>query len=737
VNRVNKTFWTLATMLAGLWPLATVAQNAVPVSTRYKALKCPAASLESTWSILDRNGANAQVTPYLSSLGRGEAGTGVITSPPFVIAVDKITFTLCGHDGQAGDRGENYIALVDARKGNVLLKIPPPQSDAMQQQERNVKGHRGTEVRIEFHDGNAGNGFAWWGVGQIDAGQALRINFKDGMPKGWGQAQQKEETRHETIGGTVPFKRDTNVFTLIPKEGAVEIPCGFTANRLFFLGGTVNAFKPLETCGGIEVHYADGSPDVFPLMCGFTLDGRYKLLSPAKIMHLHVSDDPYQHYLAIQPRKGTIDKIRLVAQPDRYPIPRITAITCETSAESERLLPLPETSPDTEEIAWIQSHAIAADTPDLAAIMAEIRKAHEIPAVGNTTPVRFRKHQIDKAFRSEGVAVADFNADGQLDIAVGSVYYAAPDWKPVPILSETKKFNRYGYSDSFLCFADDLNSDGMVDLIVVGFPGQQTHWFENPGKPGSPWKKHLAITQTDNESPTYTDIDGDGRRELICLNNGKCVLAQPGQDPTQPWELHAISNDGDPAPAHGLGIGDINKDGALDVVIADGWWQGPHEPTELPWRFHVARIFGGAQLCVHDFDGDGDNDVLGSSPHAYGIAWSEQTPDGWKTHDIGNAISQTHAIHLADINCDGLMDFVTGKRFWAHNGRDPGSFLPSVLCWFEQQRRNGRTVWKKHLIDVTSGVGLHFKIVDINNDGRPDIVTANKKGVYYFEQLGT
>jgi hypothetical protein len=554
------------------------------------------------------------------------------------------------------------------------------------------------------------------------------------MPENWAQSTKKKEIQYETIGGAVPFKRDINVFSVIPKQGAVEIPCGFAAERLFLLGCTVNRFKPLETYGGIEVHYKDGSPDVFPLMCGFTLDGTYKVRSTSLATHLHASADPYQHYLAIQPRQGVISKIRLVAEPGRYPVPRITAITCETSAASEHLMPLPETRANAEESARIESHALSADTPDLNVIADQIRRANRLP--GDATRIRFRKHQIDKAFRSEGVAVADFNGDDRLDIAVGSVYYAGPNWQPVAILPEAKEFNRHGYSDSFLCFADDINRDQAMDLIVVGFPGQQTHWLENPRRVGAVWEKHLAVQETGGESPTYTDVDGDGRRELICMNKGKCVLAQPGQDPTQPWELRAISNEGDPAPGHGLGLGDINSDGAVDVLVPNGWWQGSNAPTESAWRFHSADFFGEAQLCVHDFDGDGDNDVLGSSAHGYGIAWSEQTPDGWKTHEIDNTDSQTHAIHLADMNGDGLMDFVTGTRFWAHNGHDPGSFLPSVICWFEQQRNDGRVTWTKHVIDVDSGVGLHFQIVDVNNDNRLDIVTANKKGLYYFERIG-
>jgi len=731
----NKFPWMMAALLLVFSSSVVVAQEDAPFSTRYQALICPTPPSGSTWAILDRDGANREVTPYLSSLGHGEGGTGVITSPPFHIASEKITFTICGHDGQAGGRDENYIALVDARKGNILIKTPPPQNDAMQEQEWGVGRLRGIEVRIEVHDGNSGGGYAWLGIGRIDAGDSLRVDFSNGMPDGWEQSEEERENRFETVGGTVPFRRDANVFTLIPESGSVEIPCGFTAKRFFFLGCTVDDFKPLESCGGIEIHYKNGPPEVFPLLCGFTLDGRYKTLSPSKALYLHASGDPYQHYLAIEPRKDTIEKIRLVAEPGRFPVPRITAITCETMADSENLSPLPDTPSDAKVTAWIESHALTAGKPGLGEVMAGIRNSHRIPHDAAETPVRFRKRQIDSAFRSEGVAVADLNGDGLLDIAVGSLYYAAPDWKPVPILSEAKSYNIYGYSESFLCFADDLDGDGDTDLIVVGFPGRQTHWLENPGEPGVPWKEHLVLEETSGESPAYSDVDGDGWRELVCVNKGKVVLARPGDDPTQLWRIQAISSDGEPAPGHGLGVGDINRDGAADVVIPGGWYQGPGGPTETPWQFHPADIFGGAQLCVDDFDGDGDSDVLGTEPHGYGIRWSEQTPDGWETHEIDNTFSQTHAVRLADIDGDGLMDFVTGKRFWAHNGHDPGSFQPAFLCWYEQERGEDGPSWRKHLIDVNSGVGLHFAIADINNDGRSDIVTVNKEGVYLFERL--
>jgi hypothetical protein len=126
--------------------------------------------------------------------------------------------------------------------------------------------------------------------------------------------------------------------------------------------------------------------------------------------------------------------------------------------------------------------------------------------------------------------------------------------------------------------------------------------------------------------------------------------------------------------------------------------------------------------------------VLGSSAHQRGIWWYEQTKEGWKQHPIDDSIAQTHAMVLADINGDGLPDFVTGKRYYAHNGRDPGEDEPPVLAWFELSRENGKPKWTKHVIDEDSGVGTAFEVHDMNRDGRLDIVIANKRGVFYFEQ---
>jgi hypothetical protein len=146
------------------------------------------------------------------------------------------------------------------------------------------------------------------------------------------------------------------------------------------------------------------------------------------------------------------------------------------------------------------------------------------------------------------------------------------------------------------------------------------------------------------------------------------------------------------------------------------------------------------QICLYfDVDKDGDEDIISSSAHDYGVWWHEQKKDAggnnvWETHEISKAFSQSHALVMKDINGDGSPDLVTGKRYRAHNNGDPGAFDPSVLYWFEfipgKQPR-----WIPHLIDDKSGIGLSFVVKDINNDSLPDIIVSNKKGVFFFEQV--
>ncbi|TLV00725.1 FG-GAP repeat domain-containing protein [Dyadobacter luticola] len=362
----------------------------------------------------------------------------------------------------------------------------------------------------------------------------------------------------------------------------------------------------------------------------------------------------------------------------------------------------------------------------------------------------FKKTVLGTRFISEGAAMGDVNKDGKKDILAGAYWFEAPSWKAHELMKPDTFVVQGSYSDSFLDFSMDVNQDGWIDLIRIDWPGKAAYWHENPqNKPGY-WPKHQIYSAVGNESPMMVDIDGDGRKDLLCNDpTGKKViwLKAPSKKGDINWEKYVISNDPNNSThmyTHGIGYGDINMDGRKDVIVRSGWWEGPAEgpakhPKEEDWKFHAADLGQDAsQMYVMDLNGDGLNDVLSASAHNYGIWWHEQMKDAqgnveWKHHVIDNSFSQTHGVELVDLNKDGNMDFVTGKRYFAHSGNDPGEFEPALVTWFEY--KPGKTpTWIRHDIDMDSGIGLHVTVEDLNNDGLLDIATGNKKGVRIFTQ---
>lgn len=155
-------------------------------------------------------------------------------------------------------------------------------------------------------------------------------------------------------------------------------------------------------------------------------------------------------------------------------------------------------------------------------------------------------------------------------------------------------------------------------------------------------------------------------------------------------------------------------------------------------------------MFSYDINGDGLNDVVTAlNAHSWGMAWYQQVRDGAKItfikHTVmtdkpegnpyGVCFSQPHAMSCADIDGDGIKDIVTGKCFYAHNGRDPGAEQPAVLYWFKTTRyKEGTTELMPYQIDNNSGVGRQISTGDLNGDGKMDIVVGNKKGVFVFIQ---
>lgn len=391
--------------------------------------------------------------------------------------------------------------------------------------------------------------------------------------------------------------------------------------------------------------------------------------------------------------------------------------------------------------------------------------------------VQFGFQQLTDQFWCEGASFADFNNDGKQDVVAGPWWWQGPDFKTrheiypaavtfdLPLGPQTQvsvpgyegglgKKNKY--SDNFFAFPHDFNADGWMDVLVIGFPGKATAWFENPKTTGQPWTRHVVFLKTDNESPTFTDINGDGKPELVCITGGAYGYATVDwKAPANGWKWHRISPNRNYGNfTHGMGVGDVNGDGRADLLEKTGWWEQPSslegDPEWTRHEFAFSKGPGGAQMFAYDVNGDGLNDVITSlAAHAYGLSWFEQVKQGgaiaFKEHVImgarhsdspyGVKFSELHALDLVDMDGDGLKDIVTGKRFWSHGLLgDPDRNDEAVLYWFQLQRTPDGVDWVPRLISKQSGVGTQVVAGDVNADGRPDVVVGNKKGVFVHLQ---
>ncbi|MEQ9407311.1 MAG: FG-GAP-like repeat-containing protein [Fuerstiella sp.] len=352
---------------------------------------------------------------------------------------------------------------------------------------------------------------------------------------------------------------------------------------------------------------------------------------------------------------------------------------------------------------------------------------------------------LSEQFFSEGAAFADINGDGVQDVVSGPFWYAGPDFRRRVSYTDGHPLPIAGYSPHFFSFVGDFNGDHRPDVLAIAMPGQAAYWFQNPGPVSGHWKKHLALPEVGNESPLYVDITGDGQPELVCLSGGAYGYARPdAADPTRPWNFVPVTEQrGYGAFTHGMGVGDVNGDGRPDLLEKNGWWEQPEQVSQL-FRFHSYPFAqaGGSQMYAYDFDGDGDNDVVSvQNAHAFGLKWFEQRgvdgDIGFVSHDIlpdqydeqaELNISQMHSLALADMDGDGIADLITGKRFYAHGGKDPGAQQLPVLYWFRTVRDGAGVHFEPHLIDARTGVGTQLTVGDLSGNGQPDIVVGNKLG---------
>ncbi len=374
---------------------------------------------------------------------------------------------------------------------------------------------------------------------------------------------------------------------------------------------------------------------------------------------------------------------------------------------------------------------------------------------------RFRMQAVNEFYFSWGPDMADINRDGTLDLVAGGYYYLGPSFTEAREIYINQTLDPSTEYFNGQQFAYDFTGDGWPDVVNVLFT-QPVVVFVNPKGESRRWDTITVADRMTSEIALLEDLDGNGQSEILFKDsNNQIVSAIPDPaNPMGPWIRRPITESG-PWPNHGLGVGDINGDGRLDVADAYGWWEQPASGAwEHTWTYHPAAFGrwdrsspGGAEMGIYDVNGDGLNDVVTSlQAHGWGLSWFEQQRSGagaisfvehpimgdFSTENAGGVtFSELHGSAVADIDGDGILDFITGKRFWSHLDTfiDPDPHGAPVLYVYRTVRNPnapGGAEFVPELVHNRSGIGSSAAVYDLDEDGAPEIITSTKRGTFVF-----
>jgi hypothetical protein len=338
---------------------------------------------------------------------------------------------------------------------------------------------------------------------------------------------------------------------------------------------------------------------------------------------------------------------------------------------------------------------------------------------GNKWP--FKYVDVDRhplaTYRLNDIQLGDIDKDGKLDIwvtgrgagkdAYQMAWYRNPEWTRYPIATGDYKYGDLG----------DVDGDGDLDVVV------DQYWFENDGNPKKiNWKKHDLGHGIVPDSLRVGDINADGRLDAVIATKKELWWLPGPEEPRNKWKINRIYKEMK-GRRTGVTLADIDRDGDLDILYGNAWFENPGDDSGVSWRKHMIdpEWPPEARGIVTDLDGDGLPDVvLSDEEGGKGVAWFkgplDPKTDLWKKQVIATQYSGIHSLQSGDFNRDGKPDIFLAEMHT--HGQHRVSIIESIDI--------SRNLWAEHIIAKT---GSHLaKIGDLDGDGDLDIVGKNFEG---------
>jgi len=234
--------------------------------------------------------------------------------------------------------------------------------------------------------------------------------------------------------------------------------------------------------------------------------------------------------------------------------------------------------------------------------------------------------------------------------------------------------------------------------------------------------EHVVDSDAHGAASVYaSDVDGDGDKDLLAAMYEEDRILWWRNDGGNPiaWTRFVIGDNF--LQAGSVYAADLDNDSLTDVLgvarVGDevAWWhnEGGDPITWTKYTIRAGYDFA-HEVCAADMDKDGDMDVLGASTFLNQITWWRNdggSPIAWTEQVIGSNFSGAKSVHVADFDGDDTLDVVGA------------AILSNDVTWWRNDGGNP-VQWTQFLIDGNFGGAHRVQAVDLNLDGRPDVVGA-------------